>query len=228
MTREQVWGFACVWLHYTGRDSQLDRLSASLLGRGQVSVLRRSVCSACTCAQCVADPAAPRPCSVTALNHHDLDMGARRCLQEIGRIWEQNQPWGQFLLLRSFSSKTQASQWDTWRSSWAVLLQPACEDAGSGLSSPIHGLEVDVALSLEQKRSCNTIYSSFFFCNYFLSSRFALCHFLICIAKIQHKCFKFPWGTRGTCWILIFHLCLSPVSWLFPASLTQEDDWAIR
>lgn len=163
MTREQVWGFACVWLHYTGRDSQLDRLSASLLGRGQVSVLRRSVCSACTCAQCVADPAAPRPCSVTALNHHDLDMGARRCLQEIGRIWEQNQPWGQFLLLRSFSSKTQASQWDTWRSSWAVLLQPACEDAGSGLSSPIHGLEVDVALSLEQKRSCNTIYSSFFF-----------------------------------------------------------------
>lgn len=45
---------------------------------------------------------------------------------------------------------------------WAVLLQPACEDAGWGPSSPICGLEADVALSLQQKRSCSTIYSPFF------------------------------------------------------------------
>lgn len=56
---------------------------------------------------------------------------------------------GQFLLLRSSSSNAQTSQRDARGS----LL--GC--AGSGVSSPICGLEVDAALSLDQKRSCNTI-----------------------------------------------------------------------
>lgn len=64
-----------------------------------------------------------------------------------------------------------------------MLLCSACEDTGLGLSSPICGLEVDVALSMDQKRFCNTIYSSSG--SYFLSIGFVVCHFLICVAKIQ-------------------------------------------
>lgn len=190
-------------------DSHLDQLSPSLLGREQGSALSRYLRLVCACAQCIADPAAPRSCGVTVLNHHGFNPGSRRCLQESGRILEAAGraqggwwgsagcssvvlPGGQFVLLRSSSSKVQTSPRIREAPCWAVPLQPACEDAGSGVSSPIHGLEVDVALSLDQKRSCNTIYAFFFFlCSHFLSSMFVLCHFLICINKIQCKCFKF-------------------------------------
>lgn len=47
--------------------------------------------------------------------------------------------------------------------SWAVLQQPACGEAGSALSSLLCSLEVDVALTLDQKRSGSTINSFFFF-----------------------------------------------------------------
>ena len=120
----------CVWLRYAGCDSHLDQLSPSLLGRGQGSALSSYLRLVCACAPCIADPAAPTPCSVPALNHHGFNPGARTCLQESGRILEAagcvqggwwgsarcssvGLPGGQFLLLRSFSSNAQTSQRDT-------------------------------------------------------------------------------------------------------------------
>lgn len=63
-----------------GGDSHLDQLSPSLLGRGQGSALSGSPRSVGVRAQRIADPA--------ALNRHGFNPGARRCLQESGRILE--------------------------------------------------------------------------------------------------------------------------------------------
>ena len=116
----------CVWLCNAGGDSHPDQLFPSLPWRGQGSALSGYLCLVSACAQCTADPAAPRPCGVTALNHHGFNPGAKRCLGESVRILEaagctqggwrgsagcsSGQLRGeQFLLLRS---KVETSQWD--------------------------------------------------------------------------------------------------------------------
>lgn len=141
-----------MWLCYAGGDSHLDQLSPSLLGRGQGSALSR-----CACAQCIADSAAPRPRGVMAPSHRGFNQRVRRFLQESGRVLEAagcaqgcrtgstcsssvGLPGRQFLLLRGSSSNAHTSQWGTRGFFWAALLQPACEDAASDLSSPVHSV----------------------------------------------------------------------------------------
>lgn len=95
-------------------------------------------------------------------------MGARRCLLESVRILEAAgcaqeaggaapaaAAWGS--LGESFSCCEAPPAAQRLPSgiheapSRAVLLQPACEDAGSGLFSLLGSLEVHVALTLDQK-----------------------------------------------------------------------------